>query len=287
MRTSDRIFMEIPIMIWGTSHAGRQFQEKTKTIVLSRRGARIISKNALVPQQKLTIRCLKTGLDTEVQVVGPIAGEAEGCHFGVSFLQPEINVWGINFPLLDGTENPAGRVFLECAICQAQEVVHLDVMELEVLLANECLTRPCPQCGTPTWWTRSASRVDSIPVLGAAPTPRHTIQERKWPRINLKVVVCLRHPLQGQELASTENVSRGGFRIISPKEYPVGTVLEAALPYAPGSANIFAPVRIVHKEMVAGAKIFAYGVAYIPSPVALSLSGLRITQPQEPPVVNR
>jgi hypothetical protein len=280
MRTSDRVFLEIPIIISGTNPAGRQFEENTKALVLSRRGAKIISRRALVPQQELTIRCLKTGLDTPVRVVGPILGEGEDCHYGVAFLHPEANVWGINFPLLDGTENPAGRVFLECASCHAQEVAHLDVFELEVFLANACLTRPCMHCKAPALWMRSASRDEPLSIDQAAAKSRHTIQERKSPRISLKVPVCLRHPTEGQEVVATENVSRGGFRIISQKDRPVGTVLEAALPYSPGAANIFTPVRIVHKSLGVGAKTFAYGVAYIPSPAAPSLTGLRITQPK-------
>jgi len=284
MRTSDRIFLEIPIIISGTDPEGGQFEENTRALVLSRRGAKIISKHALVPQQPLMIHCLKTGMDTAVRVVGPIMGEVEGCHFGVAFLYPEVNVWGINFPLLDGTENPAGRLFLECSNCYVQEVAHLDVFELEVFLANECLTRTCAQCNRPTLWMRSAAREEPAPAPAPAqraPGSRHTIQERKSPRVNLKVVVCLRHSAYGEEVVTTENISKGGFRIICHKDYPVGTVLEAALPYSPGAANIFTPSRIVHREVGVGGATFAYGVAYVPSPVAPSLTGFRITQPKE------
>jgi hypothetical protein len=283
MRTSDRIFLEIPIIISGTDPAGEPFEENTRALVLSRRGAKIVSKHPLVPQQSLMIHCLKTGMDTAVRVVGPIMGEADGCHFGVAFLYPEVNVWGINFPLLDGTENPAGRVFLECANCYAQEVAHLDVFELEVFLANECLTRHCKMCNRPTLWMRSAAREQPGPAPEAEQRPaaaRHTIQERKSPRVNLKVVVCLRHSVYGEEVVTTENISKGGFRFIGHKDYPVGTVVDAALPYSPGAANIFTPSRIVHREVGVGGSSFAYGVAYVPSPVAPSLTGYRITQPK-------
>jgi len=281
MRTSDRIFVEIPITITGTDPAGQQFAESTRAIVLSRRGARIISKHALFPEQHLTLRCLKTGLDAPVRVVGPIMAEGEVCHYGIAFLQPEVNIWGIHFPVLDGTENPAGRLFLECADCHVQEVVHLDVFELEVFLANKYLARPCSQCATRTSWLRSASKEESLPAERAAPeSPPSYSQERKSPRINLKVLVCLRHPEYGQDVVSTENVSRGGFRFRSQKDYPSGTVLEAALPYSAGAANIFTPVRIVHRSVGVGAQNFAYGVAYVPAPLAPSLTGLRITQPK-------
>ena len=278
VRTSDRVFLEIPITISGTNPAGRQFTENTRALVISRRGARIISRQPLVPEQVLMIRCVKTGLDTAVRVIGPIMGKEEGCHYGLAFLQPDVNVWGIKFPTLDGTENPAGRVFLKCGNCQAHEVVHLDVFELEVFLANACITRPCTHCDSPTLWMRAASIEERSSADGEAPHGRHTIQERKSPRTNLKVAVCIRHPEYGQEIATTENVSRGGFRIRSQKDYPIGTVIEAALPYAAGAANIFTPARIVHKELGVGATSFAYGVAYVPAPVARSLTGLRITQ---------
>ena len=172
MRTSDRVYLEVPIIISGTDNAGQEFEENTQTLVVSRRGAKIISRHTLVPQQKLMLRSLMTGLDAELRVIGPILGDEEGCHFGVEILHPELNVWGINFPLLDGTENPAGRVFLACANCHAQEVVHLDVFELEVLLANECLTRPCKQCNHTTLWTRSAAGEERIPVGRVAPDSR-------------------------------------------------------------------------------------------------------------------
>jgi hypothetical protein len=280
MRSSDRIYLETPIIISGTTPGGEKFVENTRTLVLSRRGAKIISQQALVPRQMLAIRCVKTGRDAAARVVGPIMGDREGCQFGIAFLRSETDLWGINFPVLDGTESTAGRAFLECTACHTQEVAHLDVFELEVLLANECLTRPCQPCNEPTLWIRSASREQPVSVAPAAPDTRHTIQERKSPRINLKVVACLRHPQKGDEVVTTEDISRGGFRFTSRKDYPVGTVIEAALPYSQGAANIFIPAKIVHRQAVGDEGTFAHGVAYLQAPVARSLTGLRITQPK-------
>ena len=277
MRTSDRVYLETAIIISGADPEGRRFVENAKAVVLSRRGARIVSAQALVPQQVLKIRCLKTGVDTGIRVIGPITGAKEGCHFGVTLMNPEVNVWGIDFPLLDGTENPAARVVLECVDCQAQEVVHLDVVELEVLQANESLQRPCKQCRETTVWLRTASEEGQVPLGRAAPEAPHSIQDRKTPRINLKVDACLRHSVYGEEVVSTEDVSRGGFRFISHKDYPIGTVIDAALPYSPGAANIFMPARIVQKEAGDSEGMFVHGAAYIPSPVAPSLTGMRIS----------
>jgi hypothetical protein len=118
-----------------------------------------------------------------------------------------------------------------------------------------------------------------MPVRRAAPGTRHTIQERKAPRINLKVNARLRHSVYGEEIVSTENVSRGGFRFVSHKDYPLGTLIEAALPYSPGAANIFIPAKIIHELVCSGAGTFAYGVACMPTP-APKHAGMRTSPPK-------
>ena len=87
----------------------------------------------------------------------------------------------------------------------------------------------------------------STPPKAAAPPSEQASLERQSPRKNLHVGVCLRHPEYGQEVVTSENISGGGFRIKSEKDYPLGTVLEAAVPYAPGVVNVFAPARLVYK----------------------------------------
>ncbi len=263
MRTSDRVCLEIPIIVSGIDAAGQKFEENTRTLVLCRGGAKIVSKHALAPRQQLIIRCLRTGLDTHAQVVSVVMGEAEDYRLGVGFLEPEVNLWGITFPYLDGKDNPAGRVFLECEACHSQEVVHLDISDLELLLAHECITRPCPQCKGAALWMRAKSRGELVPVDPAAPRPRRTIQERKSPRIKLRVDACLRNIMMGEEVVRTENVSKGGFRFLSHRDYPIGAVIEAALPYSPDGANIFTPGRIVYKDPRGMEDTLAHGVAYI------------------------
>jgi len=77
---------------------------------------------------------------------------------------------------------------------------------------------------------------------------------------------------------TTENVSRGGFRFLARNEYPLGATIEAALPYSAGSANIFTPAKIIHRQEGFAPGVSAYGVAYLPSSLAPSLTGLRLTQ---------
>jgi hypothetical protein len=279
-RSSDRIHLELRIILAGTDAAGKEFVEETKTLVVGRRGAKVISRHALVPQQRLRIRCLRTDRVADLRVAGPIGGDEEGTHYGVEILNAGTDLWGINFPLLTAAGRAASRMLLECSRCHSQDVAHLDVFELEVLLANECLMRPCSQCKDNCLWIPADVDGGEATMSEQAAPSRQPIHERKDPRISLRVDVCIRHPIFGDEVVVTENVSRGGFRFRSSRDYTIASLIEAALPYVPGAANIFAPARVVYREDHPTQEMRAYGVAYLPTQMASSLTGMRISTPE-------
>ena len=73
IRRSSRIPKQVAILIVGSDFEGKVFSEKTKTVVLSRHGAGIISEYKLSAEQELIIRCLDTNKEAEVRVVGQLA----------------------------------------------------------------------------------------------------------------------------------------------------------------------------------------------------------------------
>ena len=89
-------------------------------------------------------------------------------------------------------------------------------------------------------------------------------------RVGLKTEICLRHPELGEEVAVTDNVSPGGFRFRSRRNYRLGAILTAALPYTPGTANVFSPIRIIYSEKLPAEGSFAYGIAYVQNESAVS-----------------
>ncbi len=281
-RRSDRVYLELRIQISGVDASGESFAEQTQTLVISRHGAKIIAHRLLVPQQPLNLRCYKTGIETLARVVGQIGHVEEGYYYGLEVSDVQVNAWGIEFPPLPETSDAAGRVLLECIRCRAQEVVHLDVFALEVLLANQVLLRPCKNCpgvGNSLWKQATVKEAEQAAANEILPIPLRTSNERRDARIALQVPVCVRHPEFGDELATTENVSRGGFRFKSRRRYGLGTIVEAALPYTPGAANIFAPAQIVYADETPVEELYAHGVAYKLTEVATSLTGLRIERP--------
>jgi PilZ domain len=281
-RRSDRIYLELGIEISGVDAAGKSFSEPTQTLVVSRHGAKILSGRMLLPQQPLSLRCLKTGIETTTRVVGQIGRVDEGYYYGLEVADSHMNIWAIEFPAAGEGQDAAGRVLLECIRCHTQEVAHLDVFALEVLLANQNLMRPCRHCigGGNSLWKQAALREAKEGVGGEVTLlPLRTNNERRDARIGLEVDVCVRHREFGEEIASTENISRGGFRFKSRRRYPSGTVVEAALPYTPGAANIFAPAKIVYADEQPTDELYSHGVAYIVGEMATSLTGLRIERP--------
>ncbi len=77
MRRSSRIPKEIAILLVGSDMEGKVFSERAKTVLLSRHGAGIVSKNVLSAEQELILRRLDTDKEAEVRVVGQLGAHGE------------------------------------------------------------------------------------------------------------------------------------------------------------------------------------------------------------------
>ncbi len=271
-RRSDRISMELAIQVSGSDGLGQMFLQDTRTIVLSLHGAKILLKCKLVPEQEITIRCISTKKEADARVAGQIGSCPEGYFYGVEFLDPNVNLWDIEFPPLTDSEQAVARVLLECARCHLRELVYLAALEAEVFEVNHCLSRLCKRCTDVSVWKLSTGELPSeqIPLPAAPPPPptpppasARSENERKEVRVSLSLSACVRHSQYGEEIVKTENVSRGGFRFKSPKQYPAGGVVEVAVPFTRGSGNIFTPARIEHCEELSSEGLRLYGVSYI------------------------
>jgi PilZ domain len=266
-RRSDRVPLELPIVVTGTDAMGAGFLEQTRTIMLGRHGAKILITRKLAPDQEINIRCLKTARETDARIVGQLGTEGDGYLYGVELLESEANIWDIDFPEISEAEAAVGRVLLECVRCHSQELTYLDEFEVEVLEANQMLSRNCRKCTDTSMWKKSTPREGAeLPPSPPAreERARRTSNDRKHVRLDLKVDVAVRHPQLGEEVAVTVNVSRGGFRFKSRKGYGEDWVIEAALPYSRTGANIYTPARVVYVGESPQDKSYVYGVMYIP-----------------------
>ena len=108
-RRSDRIPKEIGILLIGWDAQGVEFMEQTNTVDLSRHGAGIVSTHKLAAEQELIIVHQENNKKTEIRVVGQIGCEGDSYTYGVAFLDPTVDFWGIAFPSASQVEILARR----------------------------------------------------------------------------------------------------------------------------------------------------------------------------------
>jgi hypothetical protein len=271
MRRSSRIPREIAILLVGSDMEGKMFTEETKTVLLSRHGAGIVSEYPLYAEQELILRRLDSNKEAEIRIVGKIGTSGKVHTYGVAFVSPDLDLWGISFPKPTESEKKASRVMLQCSGCRKQEMVEQSEMESDVYLVNEGIVRTCKTCGSSTFWRRPleagpaedapqeaaaelenevAVAVEPPPVAppepAAPPPPPRPENRRKHVRTKVSFKACIRSYTFGDDVVECEDMSRGGLRFRTRKPYTEKLDVEVAAPYSPGAHAIFVRAQIVH-----------------------------------------
>ncbi len=157
LRRSSRIPKEVAILLTGSDMDGKGFSEMTKTVLLSRHGAGIISTYKLSAEQEIILRYLDTNKEALVRVVGRIGSEGEIYTYGVAFADPNtIDFWGIDFAPVSERDKEGRRMLLECGNCKQRETVEQSEVESDVFVINEGIVRYCKKCGDSTLWRRAS-----------------------------------------------------------------------------------------------------------------------------------
>jgi hypothetical protein len=291
-RRSSRVPKEIAILLTGSDMEGKVFSEQTKTVLLSRHGAGIVSRYKLSAEQELILRRLDTNKETEVRLVGQIGVEDEVYTYGVAFLESTNNFWGIQFPTPSEEEQQASVVLMECGSCQTRETVEQSDLESDVYRINEGIVRYCKNCGSSTFWKRGSEDIEEVPAVvemvqsrsmgwvdeeepspvsapvavAAPPEPApagRRENRRKHVRTKVNFKACVRSFAHGDDIVTCEDVSRGGLCFKSRKPYVENFKIEVAAPYTPGMQNFFTAAEIVHVRELKDEKKFRCGVAYL------------------------
>lgn len=268
------------------------FSEQTKTVLLSRHGAGIVSQYALYAEQELILRRLDTNKEAEIRVVGQLGSDGGMYTYGVAFLNPEMDLWGIKFPGMSESEKVASRVQLQCSSCRTREMVEQSDLESDVYLVNEGIVRSCKKCGSSTFWKRATDDASDelVPVgtisslefevkeepvatlpaaapdpMSAAKSPTRIENRRKHVRTKANFKACVRSYTFGDDIVTCEDISRGGLRFKSRKAYVAKTDIEVAAPYSPGTQSIFVRAQIVHVVELKQERRYRCGVCYAKS----------------------
>jgi hypothetical protein len=188
VRRSGRISKKVPIVLIGTDETGKVFSERTTAVVLSRHGAGILSQYTFAPEETLALRIGEPSCEASVRLVGCIGETDRGHIYGVEFLDPSINYWGIDFPAPD--EYPgAAEFWLECTLCHERRKVEPSEIERDVFLTTDKVFRFCERCGQTTPWQRAAEAsappqppTSNTAVPPASAEPAGKCEERRAPQ---------------------------------------------------------------------------------------------------------
>jgi hypothetical protein len=277
LRRSSRMPKEVGILLVGCDAHGRDFIERTKTVVLSRHGAGIVSSHKLGVEQEMVLVQVENNKETEIRIVGQIGASGGWYTYGVAFLRPHVNFWGVEFPA-DSLAEPAGSgTTVECNRCGRCEVIAADTLESDIYALHDGILRDCRTCKTSTLWIKSSQKVVQsfeLPLTGPEssrptaasvrrPEPASARTKRKHPRINVKFTACVRAAGSEDTIVQCENVSRGGLCFKSSKRFYATSYIEVAAPYTPGSPCILVPARIVYVQELPEEKMYRCGVQYL------------------------
>jgi hypothetical protein len=270
LRQSDRVSFRMPVEASWFGSGGTEVRQSAETILVSRNGGVVRLTDKLFPGQEITLRRQREGNNwktARARVVAEIDHEPEGFVYAIAMVEHRADFWDIDFPApLQGQEALA-RLLMECSFCQRREVVYLNEPDLKSFEVRKCIARLCSHCDAPSIWIEAQPEVAPNLQANAPPPDDRIVPRRNRARVKARVLACIRRRGFQEEVAVCEDLSKGGLSFRSRNQYPEGTRLEVAVPFTPGSAAIFVPIRIVFSQSIPAAGLFRHGAAYVRVPV--------------------
>jgi len=271
LRQSDRVSFRMPVEASWVSSSGLEVKQAAETLLVSRNGAVVRLAEKLFAGQEITLRRQREGDNwkiARVRIVAEIDHEPEGFLYAIAIVDPRADFWDIDFPSPHKAQEALARLLMECSFCQRREVVYLNEPELKSFEIRKCVARVCPHCDSPSIWIEAQPEVSpsEAPVVADIGDDRVT-PRRNRTRVKARVLACIRRRGFQEEVAVCEDLSKGGLSFRSRNQYPEGTRVEVAVPFTPGSAAIFVPIRIVFSQPIPTAGLHRHGAAYVRPPV--------------------
>ena len=272
LRQSERVFLTLPIRISGVGEYGKEFLEEGHTVDVSREGATIIVDRELRLGQNIKIQRIGVTKEAKARVVGQIVGKTAGLVYGITLVDPTVNLWDISFPAVCEADKAVLRALLSCIACGQIEVSYLNEFEADLFLYHRSIARICGRCGGWTTWTQPHAQVATphSPVETDIQRQRlchvlapGTRNQRSHDRIRVDAIGSVRHPTLGTEVVLVGNLARGGLSFYSSSTYAEGSSIEMAIPYTSRAPNIYVPARIVNSRKGEDTGFIEYGVSYI------------------------
>jgi hypothetical protein len=104
-RRSQRIELNVPVVVYRAAGESPQFYESTQTLVVSAHGALIALADMVAPRQRLLVQNPNSGQHLECRVVSVKMERIGPPKVAVEFTQPAPSFWHIAFPPADWNPN--------------------------------------------------------------------------------------------------------------------------------------------------------------------------------------
>jgi hypothetical protein len=104
-RRSQRIHLNVPVVVYRPPREGPQFYESTETLVVSAHGALIALTDMVAPKQRLLVQNTHSGEQQECRVVSVTKELTGPPKVAVEFTSPAPSFWRFAFPPSDWPAN--------------------------------------------------------------------------------------------------------------------------------------------------------------------------------------
>ena len=250
-RPGERIRYAFRVQVTGTDSSGYDFSQPVRTEIVTRDGGLIIC--PMVLNVGDVINLMRGEKRVNARIVGQVGIRKEEQLYGLQFLESDPSFWGVKFA--DLNQEAAGRAVLECGACTMQQVLPLGEIEMLVFESTKVVAHDCDRCGRQTLWMEPSILGEPELLTGAEafnqsfevrPMRSASINDRIYQRISMRnTKACIRRPGYADDVVDVLDLSRGGVHFISHVDYYRNTMVEVAVPYTNGGANVFVPAEVV------------------------------------------
>jgi hypothetical protein len=111
--------------------------------------------------------------------------------------------------------------------------------------------------------TQAPGAANSATTAGGKEREKDRENRRKHVRTRVNFKACVRRPGLPDEVVACEDMSRGGLRFKTSRQYFEKSLIEVAVPYSPGDHAIFVPAQIAYVQELPEQKMYRCGVTYL------------------------
>ncbi len=250
-KVGDRVRYAFRVHITGCDSSGYDFSQPVRTEVVTRDGGLIVCSMTLTVGD--VINLMRGEKSVDARVVGQVGLLKDEQLYGIQFLEPAPDFWGINFGM--SQQDAAGRAVLECGACTLQSVLPLAEIEMLVYESTKVVAHDCPRCLRQTLWMEPAILGEPDLLTGAdayhqtldpRPVRSTSINDRTHQRVSMRnTKACIKRPGYLDDVVDVIDLSRGGVHFLSFTDYYRNTIVEVAVPYTEGAGNVYVPAEVV------------------------------------------